>query len=245
MARITASRISIRSKVPVSSGRRSHGRLGSKARKARFGSLDASRGTVMSPAVTTYNGNGREAYEFRTYTGYWACLAEHVRFRYGDDHISGLLKELRDWPAYRAMPKMDVPLTKTLRGLLLNGWTSELSLNLIDLEDRERTAIANHTAPVLAYYATSRHALAWITSRMETAPRDHRALLKSMATLVANSDLYPPPWNLACTAAFPEALYRGFASPPGKCKNPRTPSTGMPVLACSCARRAYATSRPG
>lgn len=219
MARITASRISIRSKVPVSSGRRSHGRLGSKAREARFGSLEASRGRVMSPAVTTYNGNGREAYEFRTYTGYWACLADHVRFRYGDDHIPGLLKELRDWPAYHAMPKTDVPLAKTLRGLLLNGWTSELSLNLIDLEDRERTAIANHTAPVLAYYATSRHALAWTTIRTENAPRDHHALLKSMATQVANSDLYPPPWNLACTAAFPEALYRGFASPPGKCKN--------------------------
>jgi hypothetical protein len=173
----------------------------------------------MSPAGATYDGNSREAYIFRTYAGYWACLADHLRFRYGDDHIPGLLKELRDWPAYRAMRTGDSHLTKDLRGLLLNGWTSELSLNLIDLDDRERIAIANHTAPVLAYYATSRHALAWVTINTGSAPTNHRALLKSIATQVANSNLYPSPWNLACTAATPESLYRGFESPPGKCSN--------------------------
>lgn len=173
----------------------------------------------MRPTGVTYDGNSREAYVFRTYTGYWACLADHVRCRYGDDHIPGLLKELRDWPAYRAMRKGDAPLTKDLRGLLLNGWTSELSLNLIDLDDRERIAIANHMTPVFAYYATSRHALAWITIRTGIEPSNHRALLNSIATEVANSSLYPPPWNFACTATFPEALYCGFDSPPGKCSN--------------------------
>jgi hypothetical protein len=175
--------------------------------------------TYFEVAIKTYNGNSPEAYIFRTYTGYWACLADHVRFRYGDDHITGLLKELQEWPAYRTMQKGDASLTDTLRGLLLNGWTSELSLNLIDLEDRGRIAIANHAAPVLAYYATSRHALAWLTIHIGSAPTNHRALLNSIATQVANSSLYPPPWNLACTAALPEALYCGFDSPPGKCSN--------------------------
>ena len=138
----------------------------------------------------------------------------------GDDCTPLLLEELRSRPSFRGLPGKGIPTNpEGVRALLLNGWTSELRLNLIDLDDRKRLTLANHGAPIDAYYATSRHATAWLCARDGCAPTTHRALLNAIAAQVTGSRLYPAPWNLCCSALTPEAVYRGFDVVPGNCSN--------------------------
>jgi hypothetical protein len=161
-----------------------------------------------------------EARAFTTYMGYWACLADHLQYRYGDDCAQNLLAELRSRPSFRKLSGQGKPANPdNVRALLLNGWTSELRLNLIDLDDRKKLILANHGAPIDAYYATSRHATAWLCARDGTAPTTHRGLLNGIAAQITGSRLYPPPWNLHCTALEPRPLYAGFSAPPGTCSN--------------------------
>lgn len=161
-----------------------------------------------------------EARTFTTYMGYWTCLADHVQHLYGDNCPARILAELRTRPSFRKLSGQGKPANpEDVRELLLNGWTSELRLNLIDIEDRKKLILANHGAPVDAYYATSRHATAWLCTRDGTAPVVHRGLLNAMAAQITGSALYPPPWNLHCTAVTPDPIYVGFGSPPGSCSN--------------------------
>jgi len=161
-----------------------------------------------------------EAHTFTTYMGYWTCLADHLQYRYGDDCAQNLLTELRNRSTFRKLSGQGKPANQDdVRQLLLNGWTSELRLNLIDLDDQKRLILANHGAPVDAYYATSRHATAWLCARDGTAPTTHRGLLNAIASQITGSRLYPPPWNLHCTAVEPRPIYTGFNVPPGGCSN--------------------------
>jgi len=161
-----------------------------------------------------------EARTFTTYLGYWVCLAAHVQECYGDDYAQALLSELRRRSAFRKLAGQGRPANpEAVRALLLNGWTSELRLNLIDLEDTKRLTLANHGAPIDAYYATSRHATAWLCLRDGAAPATHRGLLNAIAAQVTGSRLYPPPWDLYCRALYPQPTYSGFTDPPRICSN--------------------------
>lgn len=161
-----------------------------------------------------------EARTFTTYLGYWVCLGERVQTRYGHDPAPALLAELQGRKAFRRLPGQGKPANpQTLRALLLNGWTAELRLNLIDLEDAKRLSVANHGAPVDAYYASSRHATAWLALRDGSAPTTHRGLLNAMSAQVTGSRLLPPPWDLSCLALKPNSVYGGFATAPGPCSN--------------------------
>lgn len=165
------------------------------------------------------NPSQKEAYAFRTYLGYWACLAEHIQREYDFDYIR-ILKELRDRPGFRRLAGKETPTgakeIKEIRSRLLNGWISEARLNLIDLDDKDRLRLANHGAPVDAYYATSRLAEIWSYIRTGNFPKTHEALLNFMSQEIGHGTLYPCPWNLMCTAIVPEPAYSGFTSPPGK-----------------------------
>jgi hypothetical protein len=161
-----------------------------------------------------------EARTFTTYLGYWVCLAAHLQNRYGDDCCPALLYELNNnQSAFRRIAGRGKPADPdSVRGLLLNGWTSELRLNLIELDDDEGLTLANHGAPIDAYYATSRHATAWLCVRDGGAPNTHRGLLNAVSAQVTGSRLYPPPWDMLCTGLYPQS-YSGFPSPPGPCSN--------------------------
>jgi hypothetical protein len=161
-----------------------------------------------------------DAKAFTTYLGYWTCLATHINDRYGSDLAPGVLAALASRKPFRSLPgKGRISRPEDVRSQLLNGWTSELRLNLIDLEDEARLAIANHGTPIDAYYATTRHATAWLLARDGSAPTTHRRLLDAIASQVTTGTLYPPPWNLCCTALHPEPVYRGFERQPGECSN--------------------------
>jgi hypothetical protein len=161
-----------------------------------------------------------EARTFTTYLGYWVCLAEHVQERYGSDYAPVLLNELNRQPAFRKLTGQGKAANPdAVRGLLLNGWTSELRLNLIDLNDTKRLTLANHGAPIDAYYATSRHATAWLCVRDGTAPETHRGLLNAISAQITGSRLYPAPWRLHCGALYPQPAYEGFPSSPHACSN--------------------------
>ncbi len=161
-----------------------------------------------------------EARTFTTYLGYWVCLAELVQTRYGQDPAAALLTELQGRRAFRRLSSQGKPADpRAVRALLLNGWTSELRLHLIDLEDTKRLSVANHGAPVDAYYASSRHATAWLALRDGAAPTTHRGLLNAMSAQVIGSTLLPPPWDLSCQALKPSPVYSGFTALPGPCSN--------------------------
>jgi hypothetical protein len=152
--------------------------------------------------------------------GYWTCLADHLQYCYGDDCAQNLLAELRSRASFRKLSGKGKPANPDdVRKLLLNGWTSELRLNLIGLDDEKRLILANHGAPVDAYYATSRQATAWLCARDGIAPATHRGLLNAVAAQITGSNLYPAPWNLYCSAVEPQGVYAGFSTPPGRCSN--------------------------
>jgi hypothetical protein len=164
--------------------------------------------------------DSEEARTFTTYLGYWVCLAEHVQECYGSDYAPELLAELHRQPAFRKLAGQGKPAhPDNIRGLLLNGWTSELRLNLIDLDDTKRLTLSNHGAPIDAYYATSRHATAWLCLRDGGAPETHRGLLNAISAQVTGSRLYPAPWRLHCSALYPQPGYKCFPSTPHACSN--------------------------
>jgi hypothetical protein len=105
----------------------------------------------------------------------------------------------------------------TLRGALLNAWSSELALYLVDLNETQR--LANQWGQVYSYYATSRAASAWLLARDGQAPDNHSALLRAMSTQVANTKLYPEPWHLCCSGLKPAPAYLNFTSPPQTVSN--------------------------
>lgn len=159
-----------------------------------------------------------EARTFTTYLGYWVCLAQRVQTRYGDEPTQGILAELQTRKPFRSLSgRGKAANPDDVRALLLNGWTSELRLNLIDLEDAPRLSVANHGAPVDAYYASSRHATAYLAHG--DAPTTHRGLLNAMSALVTGSRLLPPPWDLTCGAVKPQPVYGGFDQAPASCSN--------------------------
>ena len=163
-----------------------------------------------------------EARTFTTYLGYWVSLAEHVQENYGDDVAPGILAELQSRRAFGRMasrPKPGNNAAGMMRSLLLNGWTSELRLHLIEIADTGRLWLANHGAPIDSYYATSRHASAFLALHDGSAPSTHRGLLNAMSALVTGPRLLPAPWSLCCTAMHPQPVYGGFAVPPGPCSN--------------------------
>lgn len=163
-----------------------------------------------------------EARTFTTYLGYWVSLAEHIQENYGDDVAPGVLEDLNRRRSFIRMASRSKPNDDTamlMRSLLLNGWTSELRLHLIEAGDTGRLWLANHGAPVDSYYATSRHASAFLLLHDGSAPATHRGLLNSVAALVTGPRLLPPPWDLHCARMRPQPCYGGFPSPPGPCSN--------------------------
>jgi hypothetical protein len=161
-----------------------------------------------------------EARTFTTYLGYWVCLADQLQRHYGSEVVPTLLIELQRRPAFRRLSGQGRPSNPgAVRGLLLNGWTSELRLNLIALDDTKRLTLANHGAPIDAYYATSRHATAWLCLRDGTVPTTHRALLNAISSQVTASRLYPAPWDIYCSGLTPQPTYGGFVQQPGSCSN--------------------------
>jgi hypothetical protein len=159
-----------------------------------------------------------EAKAFTTYMVYWACLARIVVDTYGQDFSSAMVADLESRRAYRALTASKfIGDTTALRSLLLNAWNSELALYLVDDDDPRLTA-QNQWNNVYAYYATGRGALAWLLVRDGQAPMRHRPLLRALAAQVQGSRLFPPPWNLCCSALAP-LRHDGFTFPPGDVSN--------------------------
>jgi hypothetical protein len=163
-----------------------------------------------------------EARTFTTYLGYWVSLAEHIQENYGDDVPAGMLAALqrrRSFVRIGNQPKPTGAIASETRSLLLNGWTSELRLHLIEAVDTGRLWLANHGAPVDSYYATSRHASAFLVMHNGAVPTTHRGLLNAISALVTGPRQLPPPWDLHCLAVHPRPAYGGFPVPPGPCTN--------------------------
>lgn len=163
-----------------------------------------------------------ESKAFTTYAGYVGALSELISDAYGptDPYPSlvaaldryGRLTRLRNKPY--GGPSAPVA------SLLINAWLSELHLYLVDPTDAGVVRIANHAAPVHAYYATTRAASAWLHVLNGTVPNTHAGCLDQIGQLVAKgSSLYPEPWTFACTAVRPLPTYAGFPAPPQPCSN--------------------------
>lgn len=161
-----------------------------------------------------------EAKTFTTYLGYWLCLAEQVQETHGDEPAASVLAALRALPSFRALPGKGPPRNpEQVRSLLLNGWTSEGRLHLIDIEDTKRLWLANHGAPIDAYYASSRMASAWLCIRDGAIPETHGKLLRAVSALIVGQRLLPYPWNLTCSSVTPSPVYDSFPSAPEFCSN--------------------------
>lgn len=161
-----------------------------------------------------------DAKTFTTYLGYWLCLAEHVQTIHGDEPTASILADLRERKCFRSLTGRGSPRDpEQVRSLMLSGWTSELRLHLIDLEDAGRLWIGNHGAPIDAYYATSRMASAWLLIRDGAVPETHAGLLRAVSALVTSQKLFPKPWDLTCDALIPTPAYGGFPAPPEPCSN--------------------------
>lgn len=163
-----------------------------------------------------------EARTFTTYLGYWVSLAELLEASYGDDMVAGIMASLgtrRAFSRMRNRPKPADAMASAMRSLLLNGWTSELRLHLIETADAGRLWLANHGAPIDSYYATSRHASAFLVMRDGVVPTTHRGLLNAISALITGPRLLPTPWDLHCLAVSAQPVYGGFSSPPGPCSN--------------------------
>jgi hypothetical protein len=160
-----------------------------------------------------------EAKAFTTYLGYWVSLAEHVNLIYGDPPYAALHASLRDQGLGKLAGKPLAGDPDVLRSALLNAWSSELALYLVDLENAERLWLGNQWAQVQSYYATSRAASAWLVAHQGTAPDTHSGLLRAMSAQVTGMRIYPCPWSLTCSAVGPPPVYGGFPSPPTAISN--------------------------
>lgn len=163
-----------------------------------------------------------ESKAFTTYAGYVGALSELICDAYGaTDPYPGLLDALdRHGRLTRLRSKPYSGPSGPVASLLINAWLSELHLYLVDSTDAGVVRIANHAAPVHAYYATTRSASAWLHVLNGTVPNTHAACLDQIGQLVANSGaLYPEPWTFACTAVHRSTTYTGFPVPPQSCSN--------------------------
>ena len=146
--------------------------------------------------------------------------AEQVQETHGTEPACSVLKALQALRSFRGLSGKGPPRDPdAVRALLLNGWTSEVRLHLIDLEDTERLWLANHGAPIDAYYATSRMASAFLCIRDTAVPDNHGKLLRAVSALAVDQRLLPSPWNLACVTITPTPTYTGFPIEPGYCSN--------------------------
>lgn len=155
-----------------------------------------------------------EARAFTTYRGYWMALAEHVESGYGDPPFAVLLAELEARGLRRLGGRPCRGDGQLVQSALLNAWSSELALYLVDLDNSERLWLANQWGQVKSYYATTRAASAWLVAREGQAPTTHAGLLRAIAAQITGSQLYPCPWSLCCSALLPQPVYVGFTSPP-------------------------------
>lgn len=137
-----------------------------------------------------------EARTFTTYHGYWLALAAHVEREYGEPPFPALLGQLEARGLRRLGGRPCSGDESLLRSALLNAWSTELSLHLVDIDDTGRLWLSNQWAQVQSYYATSRAASAWLVARDGQAPKTHAGLLQAVAAQVAGSRLYPCPWSL-------------------------------------------------
>jgi hypothetical protein len=154
-----------------------------------------------------------EARTFTTYSGYWLALVEHVEHQFGMFPYPKLLAELNARGLTSLASKPSRTNHESLRGLLLNAWSSELAMYDVELNN-PRLWLSNQWAQVKAYYANTRMATAWLMARDGNAPDNHARLLRAISAQVTQQQLFPCPWSLCCTSRFPEAKYTGFAAPP-------------------------------
>ena len=181
--------------------------------------------------LTTFSGvdlsalldvDSREAKAFTTYMGYWVALAAHINEAYGRQPYGGVLADLQQRRVFKRLSggrRPDPEQLDQARAFLLSGWVAELKLHIICLDDPARLRLANHGAPIDAYYATSRHASAFLLLRDQNVPMTHRGLLNAASGLVHGTNLMPAPWNLHCLSTKPSPVYGGFPTPPGACSN--------------------------
>jgi hypothetical protein len=163
-----------------------------------------------------------EAKAFTTYAGYVGAFSELIAQRYGvDDPYPGIVGALdRRDRLTRLASKLYTGAANPVASLLINAWLSELHLHLVDSADAGVVRIANHAAPVHAYYATTRAASAWLHVLNSVVPATHAGCLDQIGQLVATGGaLYPHPWTLACTALQPAHAYAGFPTSPQSCSN--------------------------
>jgi hypothetical protein len=146
-------------------------------------------------------------------------LAEHVDQLYGAPPYDALLAELHRRGLHKLGGKWMAGDPDRLKSALLNAWSSELALYLVDLDNHERLWLGNQWAQVQGYYATSRAASAWLVAHQGVAPETHSGLLRAMESQISGMTLYPCPWSLTCMRLLPFASYGGFASPPNATSN--------------------------
>jgi hypothetical protein len=115
-----------------------------------------------------------EAKAFTTYLGYWCGLEDLIHDIWGDPPFAPLNAALVNRGLAKLSSKQSRADPVLLRSSLLNAWSSELALYLVDLDDAERLWLANQWGQVYSYYATSRVASAWLVARDGQAPGDAR-----------------------------------------------------------------------
>lgn len=161
-----------------------------------------------------------EAKAFTTYRGYVTALDALVSDEWGGVSYKEILSRIDPAGLHRLKSRQFRGNASAVRSLMLSAWLHEMHLHLVSHRDPGIVRIANHAAPVHAYYATSRAASAWHHALTSTAPQTHQALLKAVDGLITSApSMYPVPWNLRCTALRPSPLYKGFVSPPQPCSN--------------------------
>lgn len=163
-----------------------------------------------------------EAKTFLTYSGYVRALSELIIDEYGSPNpYPAIVASLnRNGRLSRLCSRRYSGEASPVASLLINSWLSELHLHLVDADDAGLVRIANHSAPVHAYYATTRSASAWLHVLNGTVPSTHAGCLEQVGWLLqASVALYPSPWVLACTAVKPAPAYSGFPREPQRCSN--------------------------
>lgn len=159
-----------------------------------------------------------EAKAFTTYLGYWVSVAQHIDQIYGDPPYAPLHAQLLAAGVAKLAGKGLAGNPGELRSALLNAWSSELALYLVDLDNTERLWLGNQWAQVQSYYATSRAASAWLVAHQGSAPETHSGLLNAMSAQISGMQIYPCPWSLTCKAVVPPT-YGGFPSTPALISN--------------------------
>lgn len=160
-----------------------------------------------------------EAKAFTTYLGYWVSLAAQIEQLYGEPPFATLLGELENRGLAKLSGKPLAGDADALRSVLLNAWSSELALYLVDLDQTEKLWLGNQWSQVQSYYATSRAASGWLLAHCGAVPETHAKLLNSVGAQVTGMRLYPQPWALTCSSVVPSAAYDGFPAAPHEVSN--------------------------